>query len=62
LASEISCAVIGLDGFIVYVKVDYCQGLLHMPLLACRMQLCRKAGSTFSHLLKNTGLIYPAWN
>ena len=45
LARVYSCAVIGLDGVVVEVEVDYTSGFPAWISSDCRMQPCRKAAS-----------------
>ena len=46
LARVFSCAVIGLDGVIVEVEVDFGQGLPHMAIVEAAQQAMRDAGVT----------------
>jgi len=59
LARIFSCAVIGLDGVIVEVEVDYGQGLPHMAIVGLPDAAVQESRERVFSAIKNTGLIYP---
>jgi magnesium chelatase family protein len=59
LARVFSCAVIGLDGVIVEVEVDFGQGLPHMAIVGLPDAAVQESRERVFSAIKNAGLIYP---
>ena len=59
LARIFSCAVIGLNGAIVEVEVDYGQGLPHMAIVGLPDAAVQESRERVHSAIKNTGLPYP---
>ena len=59
LARIFSCAVIGLDGVIVEVEVDYGQGLPHMAIVGLPDAAVQESRERVFSAIKNAGLFYP---
>jgi magnesium chelatase family protein len=59
LARIFSCAVIGLDGVIVEVEVDYGQGLPHMAIVGLPDAAVQESRERVFSAIKNAGLAYP---
>ena len=59
LARVYSCAVIGLDGVIVEVEVDYGQGLPHMAIVGLPDAAVQESRERVFSAIKNAGLSYP---
>lgn len=59
LARVYSCAVIGLDGVIVEVEVDYAQGLPGMDIVGLPDAAVQESRQRVQAAIKNVGLEYP---
>jgi magnesium chelatase family protein len=59
LANVHSCAVIGLDGVIVEVEVDYAQGLPGMDIVGLPDAAVQESKQRVQAAIKNAGLLYP---
>jgi len=59
LARVFSCAVIGLDGVIVEVEVDFGQGLPHMAIVGLPDAAVQESRERVFSAIKNAGLMYP---
>lgn len=59
LARVFSCAVIGLDGVIVEVEVDFGQGLPHMAIVGLPDAAVQESRERVFSAIKNAGLEYP---
>ncbi len=59
LARVFSCAVIGLDGVIVEVEVDFGQGLPHMAIVGLPDAAVQESRERVYSAIKNAGLTYP---
>src|SRR5512135_3858901 len=59
LARVFSCAVIGLDGVIVEVEVDFGQGLPHMAIVGLPDAAVQESRERVYSAIKNVGLFYP---
>jgi magnesium chelatase family protein len=59
LARVFSCAVIGLDGVIVEVEVDFGQGLPHMAIVGLPDAAVQESRERVYSAIKNAGLAYP---
>lgn len=59
LARIYSCAVIGLDGVIVEVEVDFGQGLPHMAIVGLPDAAVQESRERVYSAIKNAGLFYP---
>ena len=59
LARIFSCAVIGLDGVIVEVEVDFGQGLPHMAIVGLPDAAVQESRERVFSAIKNAGLFYP---
>jgi len=59
LARVFSCAVIGLDGVIVEVEVDFGQGLPHMAIVGLPDAAVQESRERVYSAIKNAGLDYP---
>lgn len=59
LARINSCAVIGLDGVIVEVEVDFGQGLPHMAIVGLPDAAVQESRERVYSAIKNAGLLYP---
>ena len=59
LARVFSCAVIGLDGVIVEVEVDFGQGLPHMAIVGLPDAAVQESRERVYSAIKNAGLYYP---
>jgi magnesium chelatase family protein len=59
LARINSCAVIGLDGVIVEVEVDFGQGLPHMAIVGLPDAAVQESRERVFSAIKNAGLYYP---
>jgi magnesium chelatase family protein len=59
LARVFSCAVIGLDGVIVEVEVDFGQGLPHMAIVGLPDAAVQESRERVYSAIKNAGLSYP---
>jgi len=59
LARIYSCAVIGLDGVIVEVEVDFGQGLPHMAIVGLPDAAVQESREWGYSAIKNAGLFYP---
>ncbi|MEN6408732.1 MAG: YifB family Mg chelatase-like AAA ATPase [Anaerolineaceae bacterium] len=59
LARVYSCAVIGLDGVVVEVEVDFGQGLPHMAIVGLPDAAVQESRERVYSAIKNAGLEYP---
>jgi magnesium chelatase family protein len=59
LARVFSCAVIGLDGVIVEVEVDYTNGLPGMTLVGLPDAAVQESRERVQTAIKNAGLVFP---
>jgi len=59
LARVFSCAVVGLDGVIVEVEVDFGQGLPHMAIVGLPDAAVQESRERVYSAIKNAGLMYP---
>ena len=59
LARVYSCAVIGLDGVVVEVEVDYGQGLPKMSIVGLPDEAVKESRERVFSAIKNAGLSYP---
>ncbi len=59
LSRVYSCAVIGLDGVIVEVEVDFGQGLPHMAIVGLPDAAVQESRERVYSAIKNAGLMYP---
>jgi magnesium chelatase family protein len=59
LSRVFSCAVIGLDGVIVEVEVDFGQGLPHMAIVGLPDAAVQESRERVYSAIKNAGLFYP---
>lgn len=59
LARIFSCAVIGLDGVVVEVEVDFGQGLPHMAIVGLPDAAVQESRERVYSAIKNAGLSYP---
>ena len=59
LARVFSCAVIGLEGVIVEVEVDTCEGLPGMDIVGLPDAAVQESRNRVQAAIKNTGLLYP---
>lgn len=59
LARVFSCAVIGLDGVVVEVEVDFGQGLPHMAIVGLPDAAVQESRERVYSAIKNAGLEYP---
>lgn len=59
LARVFSCAVVGLDGVIVEVEVDFGQGLPHMAIVGLPDAAVQESRERVYLAIKNAGLMYP---
>ncbi len=59
LARVFSCAVVGLDGVIVEVEVDFGQGLPHMAIVGLPDTAVQESRERVYSAIKNAGLYYP---
>ncbi|MEA4812773.1 MAG: YifB family Mg chelatase-like AAA ATPase [Anaerolineaceae bacterium] len=59
LAHVHSCAVIGLEGEIVDVEVDFGQGLPHMAIVGLPDEAVKESRERVYSAIKNAGLTYP---
>lgn len=59
LARIFSCAVIGLDGVVVEVEVDFGQGLPHMTIVGLPDAAVQESRERVHSAIKNAGLPYP---
>ncbi len=59
LARIYSCAVVGLEGVIVEVEVDYGQGLPHMAIVGLPDAAVQESRERVYSAIKNANLLYP---
>ncbi len=59
LSRVYSCAVIGLDGVIVEVEVDFGQGLPHMAIVGLPDAAVQESRERVYSAIKNAGMFYP---
>ena len=59
LARIFSCAVVGLDGVVVEVEVDFGQGLPHMAIVGLPDAAVQESRERVYSAIKNAGLFYP---
>jgi magnesium chelatase family protein len=59
LARVYSCAVIGLEGFIVEVEVDTTQGLPSIVIVGLPDAAVQESRERVQAAIKNAGLVYP---
>jgi len=59
LAHVLSCAVIGLDGVIIDIEVDFGQGLPHMAIVGLPDEAVKESRERVYSAIKNANLAYP---
>jgi magnesium chelatase family protein len=59
LAHVFSCAVIGLDGVLIDIEVDYGQGLPHMAIVGLPDEAVKESRERVYSAIKNAFLVYP---
>lgn len=59
LAHVFSCAVIGLDGVLIDIEVDYGQGLPHMAIVGLPDEAIKESRERVYSAIKNAFLVYP---
>jgi len=59
LAHVLSCAVIGLDGVIIDIEVDFGQGLPHMAIVGLPDEAVKESRERVYSAIKNADLAYP---
>lgn len=59
LAHVFSCAVIGLDGVLIDIEVDYGQGLPHMAIVGLPDEAVKESRERVYSAIKNSFLVYP---
>ena len=59
LAHVFSCAVIGLDGVIIDIEVDFGQGLPHMAIVGLPDEAVKESRERVYSAIKNADLAYP---
>lgn len=59
LAHVYSCAVIGLDGVLIDIEVDYGQGLPHMAIVGLPDEAVKESRERVYSAIKNAFLVYP---
>ena len=59
LAHVLSCAVIGLDGVIIDIEVDFGQGLPHMAIVGLPDEAGKESRERVYSAIKNANLAYP---
>jgi len=59
LAHVYSCAVIGLEGVVIDIEVDYGQGLPHMAIVGLPDEAVRESRERVYSAIKNADLAYP---
>lgn len=59
LAHVFSCAVIGLDGVLIDIEVDYGQGLPHMAIVGLPDEAVKESRERVYSAIKNASLVYP---
>ncbi len=59
LSRVYSCAVIGLDGVVVEVEVDFGQGLPHMAIVGLPDAAVQESRERVYSAIKNAGMFYP---
>jgi magnesium chelatase family protein len=59
LAHVFSCAVIGLDGVLIDIEVDYGQGLTNMVIVGLPDEAVKESRERVYSAIKNASLVYP---
>jgi len=59
LAHVYSCAVIGLEGVIIDIEVDYGQGMPHMAIVGLPDEAVKESRERVYSAIKNADLAYP---
>ena len=59
LAHVLSCGVIGLDGVIIDIEVDFGQGLPHMAIVGLPDEAVKESRERVYSAIKNANLAYP---
>ena len=59
LAHVLSCTVVGLEGVIIDIEVDYGQGLPHMAIVGLPDEAVKESKERVYSAIKNAGLAYP---
>ncbi|MFZ3070577.1 MAG: magnesium chelatase domain-containing protein, partial [Anaerolineaceae bacterium] len=59
LAHVLSCAVVGLDGVVIDIEVDFGQGLPHMAIVGLPDEAVKESRERVYSAIKNASLAYP---